>query len=111
MVRGSRLRDTTIAHTVEAMRGFRAMAHGAGAGRCMAVATSAVRQAANGCELASEVREQTGIEIETIDSAREAMFAFRGAVHGLSIEHGMVLDVGGWSVQLVQFRDRQFTRS
>src|SRR5207253_8871393 len=34
-----------------------------------------------------------------------------GAVHGLPVERGIVLDVGGGSLQLVHFRDRQLKRS
>jgi exopolyphosphatase/guanosine-5'-triphosphate,3'-diphosphate pyrophosphatase len=106
-----RLGDRTFSHTVEAVRGFRAIANSAGALSCVAVATAAVREAANGYELADRIREQAGVEVEIIDGPREAALAFRGAIHGLPVEHGLVLDIGGGSLQLAQFRDRRLVRS
>ena len=105
------LSDKTIEHTIESVRGFQAVACGAGASHCIAVATAAVRAASNGYELARRIREQTGIDIEILDGAREAALVFKGAIHGLPFEHGLVLDMDGGSLQLAQFRDRQLVRS
>src|SRR5213076_2667011 len=77
----------------------------------VAVATAAVREASNGDELIQRARSELGIPVEIADGEEEARLGFLGAVHGLPIEHGIVLDVGGGSLQLVHFRDRQLQRS
>src|SRR5258707_843238 len=58
-----------------------------------------------------DARSELGIPVDIADGEEEARFGFLGAVHGLPVEHGIVLDVGGGSLQLVHFRDRRLKRS
>ena len=95
-----------IDRTLRVLRDFQAVAHGARAGRVMAVATSAVREAANGHDLVGRARRELGLNLQVIDGSREAQCAFVGAVRGLPIEHGLVLDLGGGSLQISHFRNR-----
>ncbi len=111
VTRGGMLKPETIERTLSIVRGFVAVARGAGAERTVAVATAAVREASNGEELIQRARSELGIPVEIADGEEEARFGFFGAVHGLPVEHGIVLDVGGGSLQLVHFRDRLLTRS
>ncbi len=111
VTRDGLLKPETIERTQCIVRGFIAVAAGAGAERTMAVATAAVREASNGDELIQRARKELGIPVEIADGEEEARLGFLGAVHGLPVEHGIVLDVGGGSLQLVHFRDRQLTRS
>ncbi|HEV7665011.1 MAG TPA: Ppx/GppA phosphatase family protein [Chloroflexota bacterium] len=108
--RGS-LSEETIERTLRIVRGFVAVANGAGAERTIAVATAAVREASNGDELIERARTELGVTVTIADGAEEARFGFLGAVHGLPIENGIVLDVGGGSLQLIHFRDRRLERS
>jgi exopolyphosphatase/guanosine-5'-triphosphate,3'-diphosphate pyrophosphatase len=107
VVRGSRLSAAAIQRTIAALRDFRAIAAGAGAGRIIAVATSAVRGSSNAGQLIERIHQETGLEVELIDGDREARCAFLGAVAELPYEHGWVVDIGGGSVELTQFRDRE----
>ncbi len=108
--RGS-LTDETIDRTLAIVRGFMAIATGAGADRTVAVATAAVREASNGDELIDRARHELRLDVDLADGVAEAELGFLGAVHGLPIEHGIVLDVGGGSLQLVHFRERRLERS
>jgi exopolyphosphatase / guanosine-5'-triphosphate,3'-diphosphate pyrophosphatase len=106
-----RLSAETIERTLHILRGFLAVAEGVGAESTTAVATAAVREASNGEEFIERARAVLGIEVEIADGAEEARFGFYGAIHGLPIENGIVLDVGGGSLQLVHFRNRRLRRS
>lgn len=75
------------------------MARGAGVDRIVAVATSAVSEAENSSELGRRVADDLGLELEVIDGEREAYFSFLGAVHGFPIKHGLLLDVGGETLE------------
>jgi exopolyphosphatase/guanosine-5'-triphosphate,3'-diphosphate pyrophosphatase len=102
--------ELTVAHlerTVAALRGFRAVAHGRAADRIIAVATAAIREASNAQQFLDAVERDTGVRVRLIDGQQEAYFGFMGAVHGVPVEHGLVLDIGGGSVQLTRFRDRE----
>ena len=68
------------------------------------LATSAVRDAKNGPELAERVRELTGLKMRLISGEEEAALGFRGAVSavGTSWEGpALVVDLGGGSAQLI----------
>jgi exopolyphosphatase/guanosine-5'-triphosphate,3'-diphosphate pyrophosphatase len=111
VTRDGMLQPETIERTLCIVRGFVAVATAAGAERTVAVATAAVREASNGDELIQRARTELGIPVDIADGEEEARLGFSGAVHGLPVEHGIVLDVGGGSLQLVHFRDRQLKRS
>jgi exopolyphosphatase/guanosine-5'-triphosphate,3'-diphosphate pyrophosphatase len=110
------LRDTdelgedAIERTLEALRDFRAVAEGAGAASITAVATSAVRDAADGEELLTRAAA-IGIPLQVIDGDAEARLGFLGAVHDLPVASGLTMDVGGGSTELSLFSDRQLVRS
>ena len=110
VVRGGRLTEETMERTLRILHGFLAVAIGAGAERTTAVATAAVREARNGEELIERTRAELGIPVELANAEDEARFGFLGAVHGMPIAHGIVLDVGGGSMQLTHFRDRRMER-
>jgi exopolyphosphatase/guanosine-5'-triphosphate,3'-diphosphate pyrophosphatase len=111
VTRDGLLKPETIERTLCIVRGFLAVARSAGAERTVAVATAAVREASNGEELIERARSELGIPVDIADGEEEARLGFLGAVHGLPVEHGIVLDVGGGSLQLVHFRDRRLKRS
>jgi exopolyphosphatase/guanosine-5'-triphosphate,3'-diphosphate pyrophosphatase len=99
-----------IERTLEALRDFQAVALGAGAVRMIAVATSAVRDAADGAELL-ERANHLGVPLQIIDGDHEARLGFIGAVHDLPVTSGLTMDVGGGSVELVRFRERRLERA
>lgn len=100
-----------VERALEALRDFAAIARGAGAARVLAVATAAMRDAANGPDLIARVRSGLGIAIEIIDGAREAVLGLRGGISGLPVESGVFFDVGGGSMQVIRFHERRMTDS
>ena len=71
------------------------------ANRIVAVATSAIRDAANKDEFVSYVKRTTGIGIEILSGEDEALCTYRGAVSGFP-ETGhrtAVVDIGGGSTE------------
>ena len=101
------LSDATMGRAMEALRDFQAIAMSAGAGRIIAVATAAMRDAANGTLFANRLRRELGIRIEIIGGDDEARFGFNGAVRGLAVSSGLLFDVGGGSMQLTWFERRR----
>ncbi|MGH6961645.1 MAG: Ppx/GppA family phosphatase, partial [Dongiaceae bacterium] len=72
------------------------------------VATEACRRAGNCAAFLARVRAETGIEIETISSAEEAVLAFKGCAPLLSVRRprALVFDIGGGSTELGWLRLR-----
>jgi exopolyphosphatase/guanosine-5'-triphosphate,3'-diphosphate pyrophosphatase len=105
------LSPETIEHTAAAIRDFRAIAESAGADRIVAVATSAVRESSNGDELVARIEDESGVGVRVIDGDEEARYTFLGAIQGLPVAGGLVADLGGGSLELTHFRDREAVRS
>lgn len=87
--------------TVAALREFASILAGQGVETVRAVATSAVRDAANRQLFCEEVLAETGIKLEVIDGDTEGLLTLRGVQAGLD-EHPdtlLVFDVGGGSTE------------
>ena len=102
-----RLGDAAVARVAEALRAFLAIARSAGAQSVVAVATAAVRESTNRREFVGRVAAETGVRLEILDGDAEARYMFAGAVHGLPVDSGLVIDIGGGSVEICHFRDRR----
>lgn len=68
-----------------------------------AIATSALRNAANGQDFIDAVKQKTGISIEIIDGDNEATYIYRGVklAGGLGDQTSLILDIGGGSVEFI----------
>jgi exopolyphosphatase/guanosine-5'-triphosphate,3'-diphosphate pyrophosphatase len=66
-----------------------------------------VRDAANASDLIDRARDELDLDLQVVDGVQEARLTFLGAVHSLPVEHGLVLDIGGGSLEIAQFRDRE----
>ncbi len=93
-----------IAEVVAVVRDQHDSARIHGAADVRAVATQAVRSAANGNELCAAIRRATGLKVEVLSAREEARLAFVG-VAGTLLEPPAgelgVVDVGGGSSELV----------
>jgi exopolyphosphatase/guanosine-5'-triphosphate,3'-diphosphate pyrophosphatase len=101
-----RIGGATMDAALRALAGFRAIMDGYGVVRYRAVATSAVREAANSDSFLDRVRIRTGLEIEIIDGSEEnrlTYLAVRRALHGhpvLSSGMTLLVEIGGGSGDL-----------
>lgn len=101
--------------TIAALQEFAGDMRLRGVESVLAVATSAVRDAANGPEFCADVEERTGIRLTVIDGDREGLLTRAGVYAGLDDRSGnvFIFDVGGGSTEytLVQEGELLFTRS
>lgn len=67
-----------------------------------AIATSAVRSAANGKDFTDGARERAGINIEVITGDQEAAFIFAGVkATGVIKDTSLIMDIGGGSTEFI----------
>ena len=71
------------------------------------VATSAIRDAANGASFLAAARERTGLEIEILGATQEAYYGYVAAVNTTTLRDGAVVDLGGGSLQLSAVAERR----
>ena len=74
-----------------------------------AVGTAAMREAANGMEVARILEEQSGIPIEIIDGQQEADYILKGIQSALPSlpGPGLIMDIGGGSVEFILFQGHE----
>ena len=96
----------TVEYLVGVLGDFRRIADAAGA-EIVAVATSATRDARNGPALVDRIRTELGIDLRVISGDEEAQLAFLGATFTLPVTDGVVMDIGGGSMEVVRFEDRR----
>jgi len=94
-----------------ALKSFKNMCVSLGAEKIIAVGTAAVRKAKNRQVLIDKVKKELGIEIQVIDGIEEANYAFQGVVHGIHVEKGLMIDVGGGSTEIVYIEENESKRA
>ena len=106
------LSETAMCDGLEALLKMTTLAGLKGARRVVAVATSAVREAANGGEFLERVRAQTGIEVQVLAGDDEGRLIYRAVreVVDLGPGPGAVVDVGGGSTEWVSTRGGDLER-
>ena len=101
---GDTIPEAKCAEVQEVVAGQLARARSLGAREIHAVATAAVRRAANAEALLSCLRDGPGLEVAVLSARDEARLAFRGATGMLDVHPDGplgVLDVGGGSTEAV----------
>jgi exopolyphosphatase/guanosine-5'-triphosphate,3'-diphosphate pyrophosphatase len=98
-----RLTREAIERAVESIGRMTQAAERRGVAKVALVATSAVRDAANGAELTERVKKEIGIPLEVIDGETEARLAWLSVREHFAVVRGraIVADIGGGSLELV----------
>ncbi len=107
--------DNKVNDIVKSMRAYKNLLEVNGASKYVAVATSAMRDAANGKEIVSKVKDETGIEIKIIEGKSEAKILYSTHFEELldPEKSYLYIDVGGGSTEVSLFADGELknTRS
>ncbi|MBC5774060.1 phosphatase [Pontibacter sp. KCTC 32443] len=88
---------------LKTLRDFRKVIDEHGAETVRAMATSMVRNAANGDDFVKDIYKQTDIQVEVIDGAREAELIYYGVRFAgvLDEQTALIMDIGGGSVEFI----------
>jgi len=97
-----RLSDDAIARVADAVAGYRKLLDSHGAEQVVCVATSAMRDAENGGDLADLLRRRYDVDPHVISGDEEARLTFLGATSGRPGDQPtLVIDIGGGSTEFV----------
>jgi exopolyphosphatase / guanosine-5'-triphosphate,3'-diphosphate pyrophosphatase len=101
---GGPIDDETVTVLASVVAAHAALAKEAGAARVQAVATAAIRGAANREALCAAIHRECGLRIRVLDDAEEARLAFAGATRMIAAPPDGtvgVVDIGGGSSEIV----------
>jgi len=104
-----RLSDDAIERGMETLAVFErfSLANGLARRDVFTIATSAIRDASNRDEFLARAHEQTALSIEILSADDEARYGYVAAVNTTTLTEGVVLELGGGSMQLVNVADRR----
>jgi exopolyphosphatase / guanosine-5'-triphosphate,3'-diphosphate pyrophosphatase len=114
--RSGQLRSETMRSAVSILRDYQRVMNTYGAGRVRAVATSAIREAANGDTFVDRILMATGIAVSVISVAEEGRLTV-SAVHRTGAEKilkqgdALVVEVGGGSTIMTLLHDGEIAAS
>jgi len=105
--------QASVRAAVEALRRFAALCQRWQVKAIRAVATSAVREAANRERILRRIEEASGIRVEVISGSEEAWLLARGVEARVDLSRGrsLLVDVGGGSVEVTLVEDGQIAFS
>jgi exopolyphosphatase / guanosine-5'-triphosphate,3'-diphosphate pyrophosphatase len=105
--KSGKLSEQGIRHAVDTLQRMATLARQHGVARVEAVATSAVRDAANGRAFLDLVRRECALRVRVLHGEDEARLAFRSALAHFDLAQGraVVMDIGGGSLELAMSAD------
>lgn len=106
-----RLTDAAIDELIDTLHHFALICGHNHTSQIRAVATAAIRNAANRGSILERIKAATGLEIELLSGEEEATYGFLGMINSLQIRDGFLIDIGGGSTELSLFRNRALVRS
>lgn len=101
------LRARPIQRAIDALRLFKQHADAYHLADLIFVATAATRDAVNGEEFLARLRAQTGLNPRILSGEEEAYYGYVAAVNSLTFRDGLVVDIGGGSVELTRVANRR----
>jgi exopolyphosphatase/guanosine-5'-triphosphate,3'-diphosphate pyrophosphatase len=98
------LAPDAVSKALTSLRRFRALCRVMKVGRIHAIATAACRDASNGPQFITRAERICGVLIEILPGPREAKLSALGVVSGVHKPDGIVGDLGGGSLELIDVR-------
>ena len=103
-----RMEPESIERALNTLKRFRALSDQARARKLYVLATAAAREASNGSKFIREAEAIVGCAIRVLTGQEEAMFSALGVISGFHNPDGIVGDLGGGSLELIDVRDGKY---
>jgi exopolyphosphatase/guanosine-5'-triphosphate,3'-diphosphate pyrophosphatase len=99
-----------VQHALSTLKRFRALCQAMRVGKTLAIATAACRDAKNGPAFIKLAERTVGADIDVLSGSREAELTALGVISGVHHGDGVVGDLGGGSLELVDIRGMRARR-
>ena len=103
--RDGQLEDDSMEATLATLTRFKGLAHSMDVTDLDLLATAAVRDASNGEDFVSRVKEHCGLDVQVLSGREEARLSAQGVLAGFPFAEGLMGDLGGGSLELVVLED------
>lgn len=100
------LKQTRIMQAIATLKTFKEMCAIKKVDKILAVATAAVRSAANQKTFLSDVYNATGIRVTVVSEEEEANYVYQGVINSMEIPRGLIMEIGGGATKFVYYNRR-----
>ncbi len=100
-----KLNEAAVVRALAALRRFRALIRQIGCRDVFSLATAAAREASNGDEFIKKAEDALDARISILTGKEEARYAALGVIAGIRDADGIVGDLGGGSLELIDVKD------
>ncbi|MFB5662075.1 exopolyphosphatase [Alteribacillus sp. HJP-4] len=76
-----------------------------------AVATAAIRNAANQQRIIDYIQTETSLPVRVLSGEEEAYYGYLAVVNSTSVKEGITIDIGGGSTEITMFKDKKLIHS
>jgi exopolyphosphatase / guanosine-5'-triphosphate,3'-diphosphate pyrophosphatase len=104
------LAPDAVAKALTSLRRFRALCRVMKVGRVHAIATAACRDASNGPDFIARAERICGVPIDILSGPLEAKLSALGVISGVHRPDGIVGDLGGGSLELIDVRGHRIRK-
>lgn len=108
---GGQLDKKDVLSVIDTLNHFKMLCQANRTSKIRAVATAAIRGAANSGEILHFIEEKTGLSIELLPGEEEARLGFLGMINTIDLKDGFLVDIGGGSTELTLFKNRSIVQS
>ena len=100
-----RLSEAAKARTIQTLTGFLSLCSAMNIGTIIPIATAALRDAEDGRDFISEIKDQMGLDITIISGEDEARYSGLGVLAAFPQAKGVAGDLGGGSLELATLKN------
>jgi exopolyphosphatase/guanosine-5'-triphosphate,3'-diphosphate pyrophosphatase len=100
-----KLNEEGVTRAIAALKRFRILSKQIGARDVFAIATAAAREAKNGADFIGRAEDALGTSIDVLTGKQEARFASMGVMAAIPGADGIVGDLGGGSLELIDVKN------
>ncbi len=111
MYKDGMLQPDAMRRALETIRVFRSLCDASGAREIIPIATAAVRDSKNQQAFLMRLEEVSRLKFRVLSGNEEANFSTLGAINGIGLNNGFVMDVGGGSTEISAVRNGHVSQS
>jgi|AGTN01.2.fsa_nt_gi Exopolyphosphatase len=108
---GGAIKPSALWRAINSIRLFKGICDYHKVSKITAVATAAVRESSNRDEFLAELQAKTGIQFRVLSREEESYYGYLGVINTTDLKDGLLMDVGGGSIELTVVEGRKLVES
>ncbi|NBG89246.1 Ppx/GppA phosphatase family protein [Isachenkonia alkalipeptolytica] len=101
------IQEESLSRSLSTLKIFKKFVDSYNVDMTIAVATAALRRAANQKEVLKRIKKETGLRFQVLSTDREAYYSYLGVINTLYLEDFIMVDIGGGSIQIAKVLNRK----